>query len=281
MVLAGECDHSLGRTDSKRRTTTFKGVLAMTTPARAALTTEHKASIVLLILLPFAATAQEDEPEFTDDFPVEECTFTPFGGNQFFSLMPGRRTYFDNSACVAEGECEEREDLVVTVTRELKKVWIEDDGERRPIWTRVIVEHEREDGQLKEISRNYFAMCVPSRDVYYFGEDVDIYAGGKVVSHEGAWLAGRHGAEPGIIMPDSAFILGQRYYQELAPGVALDRAEHVDADLEIDLQAGNFDDCVEVSETTPLEPGSDSTKVYCPGVGLVIDSDLEAIAVER
>jgi hypothetical protein len=252
----------------------------MTTPARA-FTTEHKASIVLLLLLPVAAIAQDEGPEFTDDFPVEECTFTPFGGNDLFSLMPGRRTYFDNSACVAAGECEDREDLVITVTRELKKVWIDDDGERRPIWTRIVVERERENGELKEISRNYFAMCVPSRDVYYFGEDVDIYAGGKVVSHDGAWLAGRHGAEPGIIMPDSAFILGQRYYQELAPGVALDRAEHVEGDLEIDLQAGNFDDCVEVTETTPLEPGSDSTKVYCPGVGLVIDNDLEATAVER
>jgi hypothetical protein len=252
----------------------------MTTPARA-LTTEHKASIVLLILLPVTAMAQEEEPEFTDDFPVEECTFMPFGGNELFSLMPGRRTYFDNSACVAAGECEDREELVITVTRELKKVWIDDGRERRPVWARVIVEHERENGQIKEISRNYFAMCVPSRDVYYFGEDVDIYADGKVVSHSGAWLAGRHGAEPGIIMPDSAFILGQRYYQELAPGVALDRAEHVEADLEVDLQAGNFDGCVEVAETTPLEPGSESTKVYCPGVGLVIDNDLEATAVER
>ena len=253
----------------------------MTTPKHPVLPARYNAPFAVLILLPFAAMGQEDEPEFTDHFPVEECTFTPFGGNEFFSLKPGRRTYFDNSSCVAAGECEEREDLVITVTPELKKVWIDDDRDRRPVWTRVVIEHEREDGQIKEISRNYFAMCVPSRDVYYFGEDVDIYAGGKVVSHEGAWLAGRHRAEPGIIMPESAFILGQRYYQELAPGVALDRAEHVEADLEIDLQAGNFDDCVEVRETTPLEPGSESTKVYCPGVGLVIDNDLEATAVER
>ena len=253
----------------------------MTTPKHAVLAARDNASFAVLILLPFAATGQEDEPEFTDHFPVEECTFTPFGGNEFFNLTPGRGTYFDNSACVAAGECDDRENLVITVTNELKKVWIDDDRERRPIWTRVIVEHERENGQIKEISRNYFAMCVPSRDVYYFGEDVDIYADGKVVSHAGAWLAGRHRAEPGIIMPDSAFVLGQRYYQELAPGVALDRAEHVGADIEIDLHAGNFDDCIEVTETTPLEPDSESTKVYCPGVGLVIDNDLEATAVER
>jgi hypothetical protein len=231
--------------------------------------------------LPFAALAEEAEPDFTEDFPIEECTFTPYGGNDFFSLMPGRRTYFDNSSCLAAGDCDDREDLVISVTRELKKIWLEDDGKRRPIWARVIEERERENNELKEISRNYFAMCVPTRDVYYFGEDVDIYEDGRVVSHDGAWLAGKDGAEPGIIMPESGYILGQRYYQELAPGVALDRAEHVANDLEIDLHAGNFDDCIEVTETTPLEPRSESTKVYCPGVGLVVDSDLEAIAVER
>jgi hypothetical protein len=230
--------------------------------------------------LPLAAVAEE-EADFTDEFPVERCTFTPFGGNPFFSLMPGRQTYFNNEACMASGECEDREDLVISVTRELKKVWIDEDDKRRPVWTRVIVEEERENNELKEISRNYFAMCVPSRDVYYFGEDVDIYEDGRVVSHDGEWLAGRDGAAPGIIMPESAFILGQRYYQELAPGVALDRAEHVEADLEIDLQAGNFDDCVEVTETTPLEPDSESAKVYCPGVGLVIDNELEAVVVHR
>jgi hypothetical protein len=243
MVLAGECDHSLGPRVSKRRTITFKEH-PMTTPVRAALTTEQKASIVLLILLPAAAMGQEEEPEFTDHFPVEECTFTPFGGNELFSLMPGRRTYFDNSSCVAAGECEEREDLVITVAPELKKVWIDDDGERRPIWTRVVIEHEREDGQIKEISRNYFAMCVPSRDVYYFGEDVDIYAGGKVVSHEGAWLAGRHRAEPGIIMPESAFILGQRYYQELRP-VSRSTAPSTSKPTSRSICRRYLDDCVE------------------------------------
>ena len=239
----------------------------------------HKVWIGLLSLLPLAAMGQEEE--FTDEFPVEECSFSPFGGNPFFSLQPGRRTYFNNAACIGAGECEDHVDLVITVTPELKKVWIDNDRKRRAVWTRVVVEHEQENNELKEISRNYFAMCVQSRDVYYFGEDVDIYEGGRVVSHEGAWLAGRNGAEPGIIMPDSAFILGQRYYQEVAPGVALDRVEHVAADLELDLQAGNFDDCVEVTETTPLAPGSESTKFYCPGVGLVIDGDLHAIAVER
>jgi hypothetical protein len=116
-------------------------------------------------------------------------------------------------------------------------------------------------------------------DVYYFGEEVDIYEDGEIVGHEGAWLAGRNGARPGIIMPDSGFILGQRYFQEMAPGVALDRAEHVETGLEITVPAGTFDDCIEVTETTPLDPNEESTKVYCRDVGLVIDEDLELTAI--
>jgi hypothetical protein len=36
-----------------------------------------------------------------------------------------------------------------------------------------------------EISRNYFAMCKPTSNAIYFGEDVDIYEDGEIVSHEG------------------------------------------------------------------------------------------------
>jgi hypothetical protein len=115
------------------------------------------------------------------------------------------------------------------------------------------------------------------RDVYYFGEDVDVYEydDGRVkVTHPGQWLAGKRGAEPGLIMPGGAFLLGARYYQEIAPRVALDRAIHTATDLEVETEAGEYDDCVEVRETTPLEPAAESVKVYCPGVGLVMDDEL-------
>ena len=109
-------------------------------------------------------------------------------------------------------------------------------------------------------------------------EEVDIYEHGEVVDHEGAWLAGVHGARPGILMPEDGFMVGSRYFQELAPGVALDRAEHKRAGFSVRVPAGRFDDCVEVEETTPLEAGK-SIKVYCRGVGLVRDDDLELTAI--
>lgn len=218
------------------------------------------------------AQAQDEDADFSDSFPLEDCHFLPWGGNDYFDLTPGRQSFFSNTQCLAEDECDELEELRITVTPQLKKIHL--DG--ATVWTRVIEEYETADGELTEISRNYFATCWPYMDVYYFGEDVDIYEDGEIVSHAGGWLAGQFGAQPGMIMPQSAFLLGTRYYQEVAPGVALDRAEHVDADLQIDIPAGSFDGCVEVEESTPFEPGDVSTKLYCSGVGLVVDEDLEA-----
>jgi hypothetical protein len=215
---------------------------------------------------------------YTREFPLENCTFKASGSNPYFRLTPGRQAYFSNQRCVAAGDCDELEELWITVTDRTRQITLSDDGISRTITTRVVQEFETADGELVEISRNFFAICQPSRDVYYFGEEVDIYEDGRVVSHDGAWLAGRRGAQPGIIMPDEAFLLGSRYFQELAPDVAMDRAEHVANDLEIDVPAGFLEDCVQVNETTPLEPGV-STKVYCPGKGLVRDGELELIAI--
>ena len=216
---------------------------------------------------------------YTRKFPIENCNFKASGSNPYFRLTPGRQAYFSNQRCVAAGDCDELEELWITVTDRTRQIELRDDGVTRTITTRVVQEFETADGEIAEISRNFFAICQPRRDIYYFGEEVDNYEDGRIVNHDGAWLAGRRGAQPGIIMPDAAFLLGSRYFQELAPNVAMDRAEHVANDLEIDVPAGFLEDCVQVNETSPLEPGSVSTKVYCPGKGLVRDDELELIAI--
>ena len=55
------------------------------------------------------------------------------------------------------------------------------------------------------------------------------------------------------------------------------RAENVEMGLSVTTKAGTFDGCVRVRETTPLDPGAESEKVYCPGVGLVVDDELELV----
>ena len=222
-----------------------------------------KSCLALAILgLPQLAAAQQtnknSEP-FTRDFRLEACTFSSTGRNPYFILEPGYRSIF-------QGE-EDGVTVVntITVTGRTRRVG--------KIETRVVEERETHNGQLVEFSRNYFAICTQNNSVIYFGEEVDLYAGGVIVGHSGSWLAGVNGAKPGLIMP-GIILLGARYFQEVAPDIALDQAEIVAMDQVVTTPAGTFKKCVKTRETTPLEPKALEFKQYAPEIGLVQDDAL-------
>jgi hypothetical protein len=216
---------------------------------------------------------------FTTDFRPEECTWRSRGTqNPYFSLRPGYQL-------VIEGEEEDDGETVliraeITVLRETQRITFQaPSGAMVSLRTRVVEERESEDGELVEVSRNFFAICRETGDVFYFGEDVDDYEDGEIVSHEGEWRAGVDGAQPGIIMP-GRFLLGSKYFQEIAPDVAMDRGRNVDMGIEIETPAGTFDGCVAVLDSTALDPEADGDlKIYCPGIGIVMDEVL--VLVER
>ena len=122
-------------------------------------------------------------------------------------------------------------------------------------------------------SRNFFATDRKTGDVYYFGEDVDNYMDGIVVNHESAWRSGVNGARFGLMIPAKPS-LGEKFYQETAPRIAMDRVEIVSTDATVKTPAGTFDHCVHLRETTPLE-GDVSHKYFAPGVGMVKDDEFE------
>ena len=222
-----------------------------------------------VLVLAQAARAQEEEPEFTSVFELDDCIWSNVGGNEYFNLDPGTQSVF-------EGD-DDGEELVLQITalNAYKSISFKTpEGDKIKVKARVVEEREWVDDELVEVSRNYFARCRQTNDIYYFGEDVDIFEDG-MVSHEGAWLAGRNDAQPGIIMPGT-FLLGSRYFQEIAPGVALDRAENTAMGLTVQVPFGVLDECVEITETSPLDAsGHSSTKIYCSDVGLVMDGTAE------
>jgi len=226
-------------------------------------------AVTLLLALPAPAPAQED---FTEEFFIEDCSFSNQGrDNRFWSLHPGDQL-------VLEGEDEgETVEVTITVLPETETVQFTTvHGHQMTVHTRVIQERELVGGELAEVSRNFFARCRQTNDIFYFGEDVDIYEEGEIVSHEGAWRAGEDDAQPGIIMPGTV-LLGARYFQEIAPDVALDQAENTGVHLDVEVPAGAFERCVQVMETSPLDPDAESEKLYCPGVGLVVDDATELV----
>ena len=205
---------------------------------------------------PTSSSPTGQAAEFQNTFNLENCTFDSRGSNTYFILEPGHQSVLEAQ------EDGEMIDLVITVLNETKVV----DG----IETRVVEERESEDGELVEISRNYFAVCKPTNDVFYFGEDVDDYEDGQIVSHEGAWLAGENAARAGLFMPGNVQV-GMKYYQEFAPGVAEDRAEIISVNDVLAVPGGNFTEVLKVEETNPLEPGVREDNFYAPGVGVIQD----------
>jgi hypothetical protein len=137
----------------------------------------------------------------------------------------------------------------------------------------VIEEHEEERGSLAEVSRNFYAIDPDTGDVFYFGEEVDTYSQGQLTGHGGTWMAFENGSRPGLIMP-GAPAMGMKYYQELAPGKAEDRARVVSISETINTKAGDFKDCLLTQESSKIEPGVVEYKTYCPGIGLVQDEAL-------
>ena len=102
---------------------------------------------------------------------------------------------------------------------------------------------------------------------------MDNYKNGKVVDHESTWRAGTRGARFGLMMPAKP-TLGQTFYQEIAPKVAMDRVEVVSTHETVKTPAGTFDGCVHLRETTPLERGV-GHKYYAPGIGIIRDDEFE------
>ncbi len=215
-----------------------------------------------------AAAAKVDKRPFTASFDLAGCTFQSMGSvNPYFILDPGHELHLEGE------EGKEEVDLTITVLDDTEDITIPGLGTVR---TRVVEEREKADGELKEVSRNFFAICEETSDVFYFGEEVDNYEGGVIVSHGGAWRAGTQGAMPGLIMP-GRFLLGSRYFQEVAPGVALDRGENTAMDQLITVPAGSFPGSVTVFETSALERNSKGVKIYAPGVGLIVDGTVRLV----
>lgn len=207
------------------------------------------------------AQKNKEDNKYTDSFNLNNCEFTTIGRNEYFILEPGFQLVFKG----IEGK--DTLKLVITVLEETKII--------NNVETRIVEENESVNGKTVEISRNYFAFCKNTGTIFYFGEDVDIYENGKVINHSGAWIAeGENKA--GVIMP-GIILIGSRYYQEIAPGIAMDRAEIISNTETYETPAGKFINVLKTKETTPLEPKDLSIKYYAPGIGLIMDGELRLI----
>ena len=87
-----------------------------------------------------------------EEFNLSVRKLEPTGEAKYFILIPGYQLTLESQI----------ETLVVSVTAETRDIG--------GITTRMVEEREHRNGELFEISRNYYAIDPESGDVFYFGE---------------------------------------------------------------------------------------------------------------
>jgi hypothetical protein len=95
-------------------------------------------------------------------------------------------------------------------------------------------------------------------------------------SHDGAWSAGIDGARVGLRLPGRPRLY-EKHYPDIAPGVAMTRAEVVELGVTVATRVREFKVCLHTIETTPFKRGQTVHKWYAPGIGLVQRDDLTLV----
>ena len=177
--------------------------------------------------------------------------------NPWFPLVPG--TVFAFAGKSDEGS----ETDTVEVMRDTKTIL--------GVVTTVVHDWVTAGGKRVEDTFDWYAQD-QAGNVWYFGEDTREYHGGKVVSTEGSWEAGKDGAKAGIVMLAQPKV-GDMYRQEDAPGTAEDMARVERLAASASVPYGRFSGLLQTAEWMPRAPRNHEFKYYMKGIGVVLEVD--------
>lgn len=189
---------------------------------------------------------------------IDPANFTDKIDNPMFPLVPGTTFVYEGQT---SGGLVHTEFIVTHNTRQILGVT-----------TVEVHDTVTTNGELTEDTLDWLAQ---DRDgnVWYFGENTEELIGGRPTTLAGTFVAGENGARPGIIM-EAHPAIGDFYRQEFDLGNAEDFAEVSNLSATVTVPFGTFTNCLQTTETTPLEPDLHEGKWYAPGVGNILTQDL-------
>lgn len=195
------------------------------------------------------------------DPPIDAASFrspasTAANPNPYFPLMPGTVWVYQGGG----------ETITVTVTDRTKLI--------AGVTTIVVTDLVTVAGVVEEDTEDYFAQQLDGT-VWYFGELSRQFENGDLVGVEGSFQAGRDDAKPGIIMK-AVPMVGDIYRQEFALGDAEDGGEVISTTGSETTPGGNCSGtCVVTRDFSPISPGADEHKFYAPGIGIILEVDVD------
>ena len=208
------------------------------------------------------------DPECGEDFAVNFVDPLEIGlsiaPNPWFALVTNNRWVYEGDG----------ETIEVVVTGDTKLV----DG----VTCVVVIDTASEDDVVVEVTNDWYAQDLDG-NVWYCGEisenfeefDGDETDEPELVDIEGSWKAGRDGSEAGILLPFDPQP-GDIFRQEFAQTDAEDAIEIMAIDATEAAPGGACNgNCLLTRDFTALEPGVAENKYYVPGIGLIVEIDLE------
>ena len=198
------------------------------------------------------------------DPEIEPGDFVDGVDNPYFPLVVGRTLVYEKDA---EDGLERIEVTVLDETKEILGV--------ECMVVRDVVYLE---GETTEDTLDWYAQDTDG-NVWYMGELSFELEDGEIVSMAGSWKTGVDGAKPGIIM-FAAPVPGTVYRQEFLPAEAEDVGRVVALDETVTIDYGVFAHCLHTEDWTPIEPGIYEQKYYAPGIGVVLELDIDGNQLE-
>lgn len=211
-------------------------------------------------------------PEYAGNFidPLEiGISETP---NTYLPLVQGNVWIFEGTF-EEDGE-QITETVTVTVTDKIKLI----DG----IHCLVVNDVVTVDGELVEDTDDWFAQDI-NGNVWYCGEEAkdyeifeeDVPPLPELISDDGSFKAGRDGDKGGILLPNMP-VIGDIFRQELSIGNAEDIIEIIGLEGDETSPFANCDgQCLVTRDFSPLDPDAEENKYYAPGIGLIVEINLE------
>ena len=204
--------------------------------------------------------SNDASPSFISSF--DPADFTHVINNRYYTRTPGMYAAYEKET--ANGIVRE----ALLVTGETKTVM--------GIMTLVVRDRVWLNDELLEDTSNWLAQDKKGT-VWDFGEAVDHYQDGRLISHDGSWEAGVDGAKPGVMMVENPRP-GDLFREEIYPSGAEDEETVLEAGVSYRVPNGpSFSDCVHTRDSTPLEdrdPLEDwhgsADKYFCVGVGVMV-----------
>lgn len=216
----------------------------------------QKSKLILIALLALGSVVLSQD--FQENFNLAGRKLSHTGKSKYFVLMPG----FEIVLASKDTK------LTITVLNQTQTIG--------GVVTRVVEEKEEQEGKLAEVAKDFYAIDPATGDVFIFGEAVDTYENGKIVDHTGTWMAYKNGGKPGLAMPGNPKV-GMRYYQEVSPGIVMDRAEVISLSKTVKTAAGEFRNCLQTEGSSKLDLSAVEFRIFAPRVGLVQFESLKLI----